>query len=84
MGLKTVLLGECTHDIKVTFLKKVGYIISVITDGIKNQNSVVKDRIDIGPEIRSMLRMEDKCGNISKMAERSRFRHWEKLTEQGK
>ena len=84
MGLRTVIQGDCIHDVKVTFMKKVGYIISVFTNGIKNQTFTVKDRIDIGPEIRSMLRMEDKCGNWSNMAHRSRFRHWEKLTQQGK
>ena len=76
-----VIQGEGIHDVKVTFMKKVGYLISIFTNGTENQKSKVKDRIDIGPEIRSMLRMEDKVGNISKMAKRSRHRHWEKLTK---
>ena len=36
--------------------------------------STVDDRTLIGAEIRSMLRMEDKCGNISGMAYNSRMR----------
>lgn len=81
MSLKTVIQGDCAHDVKVTFMKRVGYLISVFTNGAKNQTAVVRDRIDIGPAIRSMLRMEDKCGNSSGMARRSRFRHWEKLSK---
>ena len=73
-----VFLGECTHEIKVTFLKGVGYGIRLYTNGILNQECVVNSRILIGPTCRSMLRMEDKCGNISTMANRARHRIGEK------
>ena len=78
MGLRTVINGPSIHDVDVTYLKGAGYSIRVLVDGKVNQTSVVKDKIDVGPEIRSMLRMEDKCGNISNMAHRSRMRPGEK------
>jgi len=76
--MKHVFQDSCQHAVKVTFMKKIGYLISVFTNGVKNQTSVTKERIDIGPTIRGMLRMEDKCGNYSNMAHRSRLRYWEK------
>lgn len=76
--MKQMLLGSVTHDTKVTHLKGVGYGVRVLTNGIVNQETVVESRIEIGPAIRSMLRMEDKCGNLSDMADRSRFRPGEK------
>ena len=76
--MQRVMVWPCTHDVKVTFLKKVGYGIRVFLDGVVNQSGVVRDRLDIGPAIRDMLRMEDKCGNYSKMADRSRHRPGEK------
>ena len=48
--------------------------IRVFVNDEINQESTVEDRTLIGPEIRSMLRMEDKCGNISGLAHNSRFR----------
>jgi hypothetical protein len=72
--MKTLLQGDVEHEVKVTFMKKVGYLVSVFTNGKKNQTGVAKARSEVGPLIRSMLRMEDKCGNYSKMAHSSRLR----------
>jgi hypothetical protein len=82
--VKLVLQGDCTHEVKVTHMKKVGYLVSVYTNGVKNQTRVAKDRIDIQTTIMGMLRMEDKCGNISDMASKSRMRRWKKESEREK
>lgn len=68
------LYPNCTHEVKVTFIGGVGYCIRVFVNGELNQESVVGDRLDVSPEIKSMLRMEDKCGNYSDMASSSRMR----------
>lgn len=73
-----VLLGWCTHRVKVTRVPGHGYGIRVYTNELLNQESLVQDKIDIGKEISLMLRTEDKCGNWSKMASRSRMRPTEK------
>lgn len=67
-------MGKVVHDTKVTHLKGVGYGVRVFVNGELNQEDVVDSRDKIGPAIRSMLRMEDKCGNISSMADKSRHR----------
>lgn len=69
-----VLQGEVDHSVKVTRIKPGLWGIRVFVDGVKNQESVVDSRIKIGPEIRSMLRMEDKVGNLSDLAHNSRHR----------
>lgn len=76
--MQQMLLGEVNHEVKVTAIKGVGLGVRVFTNGKLNQEVVVDNRIKIGPAIRDLLRMEDKCGNISKMADRSRFRPGEK------
>lgn len=78
--LKKVLQGCVEHDVKVTFLGK-GYGIRIMLNGEINQESFVKHKDEIGKEIQSMLRMEDKCGNISNMAHRSRMRPHEKANK---
>lgn len=65
------------HEVRVTNLK-IGYGIRVFTNGHLSCESLVPDRIDIGPQIHEMLRMEFKMGNWSDMADRSRFRFFEK------
>ena len=78
--LKKVLQGPVEHDVKVTFLGK-GYGIRIMLNGQINQESFAKHKDEIGKEIQSMLRMEDKCGNISNMAHRSRMRPHEKANK---
>jgi hypothetical protein len=79
--LKKVLQGPVEHDVKVTFLGK-GWGIRIMLNGEINQESFVKHKDEIGKEIQSMLRMEDKCGNISNMAHRSRMRPHEKANNE--
>jgi len=78
--LKKVLQGPVEYDVKVTFLGK-GYGIRIMLNGEINQEAFVEDKSDIGKEIQSMMRMEDKCGNISNMAHRSRMRPHEKFNK---
>lgn len=70
-----VLAGECQHEVKVTRVAPGKWGIRVYVNKILSQESVVQCRSEIGNEIRSMLRMEDKCGNISDMASASRDRN---------
>ena len=79
-----VLQGSVEHTTKVTFLKGIGWGCRVFLNGELNQETVVKHKDEIGPAIQDMLRMEDKCGNISKMASRSRDRKMEKRIKRGK
>ena len=62
------------HTTKVTHLKGKGWGVRVFQDGILADEALVLDRSLIGPAIRSMLRMLDKCGNCSDMAHNSRMR----------
>jgi hypothetical protein len=78
--MKYVMSENCEHDVKVTFLGK-GWGIRVFLNGKINQESFVKHKDEISAEIQRMLRMEDKCGNYSKMADRSRHRKWEKMNK---
>ena len=80
--MKYVLMGPVEHTTKVTFLKGVGWGCRVFVNGELNQETVVKHKDEIGPAIQGMLRMEDKCGNLSDMADRSRHRKWEKRRNQ--
>lgn len=77
----TVLMGEVTHSVKVTFLKGVGWGIRLFVNGKLNQQDVAQTREEIGPKARSMLRMEDKCGNVSDYADKARFRVGRKESE---
>ena len=72
--MKRVLCNEVEHDVKVTRVAPGVWGIRVFVNGEINQESAVDDRTLIGAEIRSMLRMEDKCGNISGLAYNSRMR----------
>ena len=72
--MKRVICGDVEHDVKVTRVAPGVWGIRVFVNGEINQESSVDDRTRIGAEIRSMLRMEDKCGNFSGMAYNSRMR----------
>jgi hypothetical protein len=67
------MLGDVEHTTKVTNLGK-GWGVRVFVNGEVNQEEFVRHKDEIGPSIRSMLRMEDKCGNISDMASAARMR----------
>lgn len=72
--MNKVLQGAVTHDVKVTHLKGVGYGVRVYVDGTLNQEGVAASRGDIGTVARDLLRMEDKCGNLSGFADNARHR----------
>lgn len=72
--MQRLLLGPVEHDVKVTRIKDYGWGVRVFVNGELNQEDLAEDRTQIGPTIRSMLRMEDKCGNLSDMADNSRMR----------
>lgn len=76
-----VLLGPVTHEVKVTRLKGIGWGIRVFVNGELNQEAKVESRLEIGPTAKSMLRMEDKCGNLSDYADKARFRNKPILAE---
>jgi phage-related protein len=74
LTLQRMLQGDCEHRVQVTRIGD-GYNIRVFTNDTLNQEARVYDRQHIGTEAKSMLRMEDKCGNISKYADAARFRN---------
>lgn len=71
--LQRVIVGECDHTVKVTRIGKAWHI-RVFLNGEINQEAKCFSRLDIGYTCRSMLRMEDKCGNISDLADSARDR----------
>lgn len=70
--IQRVLLGECKHEVTVKNINRQ-YHVRVLTDGQINQEAICSKE-NIGITARSLLRMEDKCGNISKYAHSARFR----------
>jgi hypothetical protein len=64
--------------VKVTRLKLLGYGIRVWLRGKLWWSRIVKQRTEIGPTIASDLRMLDKCGAGSPMADASRHRQHKK------
>lgn len=76
--LKKMMQGPVEHDVKVTHLKGVGYGVRVLVNGEVNQEGIAPTRGDIGHVARSLLRMEDKCGNLSGQADGARFRRGRK------
>lgn len=73
-----VMEGQCEHDVKVTRFPN-GYGIRVYVNGEVSQEASDVPKSEVSRCIQRMLRMEDKCGNYSNMAHRSRFRLNEKL-----
>ena len=72
--MKKVLQGEAAHTVKVTRIKGHGYGVRVLVDGAVNQEALAATRGDIGIVAKQLLRMEDKCGNISDFAHSARHR----------
>lgn len=77
LGIQRVLLGEVTHEVTVRRINNK-YHCRVFTNGVLNQEAVCLTKNHIGYTCRSLLRTEDKCGNISTYADRARFRVGEK------
>jgi hypothetical protein len=74
LPMQSMLQGACEHEVVVTRIG-TGYNIRVYMNDTLNQEARVYDRMDIQSEAKSMLRMEDKCGNVSKYADAARFRN---------
>lgn len=71
--IQQVLVGACHHDITVTNING-RYHVRVLLNGSVNQEAVCMSKADIGYTARSLLRWEDKCGNISEFASAARDR----------
>ena len=72
--IKRLLLGKVEHEITVRNING-NYHCRVLVNGELNQEAVCLSKRDIGYTCRSLLRWEDKCGNISKYADAARFRN---------
>jgi hypothetical protein len=73
-GMARLLQGVVEHSVKVTRIPGVGFGVRVFVNGTLNQEDIALTRMEIGHVARSMLRMEDKCGNISNFAHSARMR----------
>ena len=78
--VQRIMLGNVEHSTKVTVIAPGKWGCRVFVNGELNQEMIVVRKEDIRRAIHSMLRMEDKLGNISKMASSSRMRenYWRK------
>jgi hypothetical protein len=63
------------YSTKVTRLAN-GYGCRVLKDGEVVSEGHADTRADVGPTLRELLRMIDKCGNPSEMADASRTRNF--------
>ena len=72
--IRRVLVGLCQHEVTVRRIGD-GWNVRVFLDGELNQEARCPRREDIGYTARSLLRWEDKCGNISQYARSARERH---------
>jgi hypothetical protein len=68
-----IMLQWCQHEIKVTYING-GWNVRCFTNGEVNQEIRVFKKKDVGWAARDMLRWEDKCGNWSDFASKSRHR----------
>lgn len=76
--MRRVLCGTVSHSVKVTYLGSGKYGCRVYLNGVLNSEAVAESKSEIGFVCRRLLRMEDKCGNISNFASRARHRVGEK------
>lgn len=72
--IQRCLTGECEHEVIVRCINGK-YHVRVLLNGVVNQEAVCEGKADIGWTARSLLRWEDKCGNISQFASSARERH---------
>ena len=72
--IQRCFVGECNHEVTVRNINRK-YHVRVLLDGVVNQEAVCESKLDIGWTARSLLRWEDKCGNISQYASSARERH---------
>lgn len=72
--IQRCIVGECEHEVTVRNING-RYHVRVLLNGVVNQEAVCEGKADIGWTARSLLRWEDKCGNISQFASSARERH---------
>ena len=72
--IQQCFVGECEHEVTVRNING-RFHVRVFLNGILNQEAVCENRKDIGWTARSLLRWEDKCGNISQFAGAAGERH---------
>lgn len=72
--MQRCIVGPCEHEVTVRCING-RYHVRVFLNGVLNQEAVCESRADIGWTARSLLRWEDKCGNISDFARSARERH---------
>jgi hypothetical protein len=63
------------YSTKVTRLGD-GYGVRVLQNGVVVSQDRADSRLDVGPVLKDMLRMLNKCGSPSTMAEASRHRSY--------
>ena len=73
LRIQRCIVGNCQHEVTV---RNIGgkYHIRVFVDGVLNQEAIANSKLDIDYTARSLLRWEDKCGNISAFATSARER----------
>lgn len=71
--MQRCILGNVSHEVTVRHIDN-RYHVRVFTDGVLNQEAYCMSTSDIGYTARSLLRWEDKCGNISAFASAARER----------
>ena len=71
--MQRMIVGVCSHEVTVRCINGQ-YHVRVLLDGVVNQEAICNKQ-DIGFTARSLLRWEDKCGNISAFASSARNRH---------
>jgi hypothetical protein len=70
--MQRVLVGDCNHEVTVKKIANL-YHVRVLLNGEVNQEATcTKDKISY--TAKHLLRMEDKCGNISEFASAARQR----------
>jgi hypothetical protein len=74
LRMQHCILGQVEHEVTVRNINGE-YHCRVFTNGILNQEAVCYNKRDIGYTCRSLLRWEDKCGNISEFASAARERN---------
>jgi hypothetical protein len=71
--IQRVLVDNPEHEVMVRCING-NYHVRVFIQGVVNQEAVCYSKRDIGYTARSLLRWEDKCGNISAFASAARER----------
>ena len=76
--MQRCIVGPCDHEVTVRNINGC-FHVRVLLNGAVNQEAIC-NKADIGFTARSLLRWEDKCGNISQFATSARARHMKDFT----